>query len=208
MIFTYNKEQVGDILMIIVQDDKGAKISFERRGRLARVFLEETGETTAWNIFDVSSLISLEGKGQVWLSAADIEVLNRELSKEGFDQRLEHDTSPKFVVGEIVGLTPHPDSDHLHICQVQVTSDKVIQIVAGAPNAREGIKTIVALPGAMMPDGSLIFPGKLRGETSNGMMCAPRELQLTNAPQEKGIIELPASTPIGEAFSPGKHWQS
>ena len=58
---------------------------------------------------------------------------------------------PKFVVGEIVEMVAHPDSDHLNICQVAVASDKTVQIVAGAPNARVGLKTIVALPGAMMP---------------------------------------------------------
>ena len=49
--------------------------------------------------------------------------------------------------------------------------DKKVQIVAGAPNAALGLKTIVALPGAMMPSGAFIFPGKLRGEDSCGMMC-------------------------------------
>ena len=72
----------------------------------------------------------------------------------------------KFVVGEIVEMVAHPDSDHLNICQVAVASDKTVQIVAGAPNARVGLKTIVALPGAMMPKGNLIFPGELRGEKS------------------------------------------
>ncbi len=53
-----------------------------------------------------------------------------------------------------------------------------------------GLKTIVALPGAMMPDGSLIFPGALRGEKSYGMMCSPRELHLPNAPQNEALLNL------------------
>ena len=104
-------------------------------------------------------------------------------------------------------MTAHPDSDHLNICQVQVAADKTLQIVAGAPNARLGLKTIVALPGAMMPKGSLIFPGELRGEKSFGMMCSPRVLQLPNAPQKRGIIELSDSEVVGTAFDPAKHWQ-
>ena len=84
---------------------------------------------------------------------------------------------------------------------------KKVQIVAGAPNAALGLKTIVALPGAMMPSGALIFPGKLRGEDSYGMMCAPRELALPNAPQKRGIIELDDSAVVGEAFDPAKHWK-
>lgn len=206
MIFTYNKEHVGDVLMVIVAEDKGKERAFERRGNIARVYLEETGQTVAWNIFDLSSLITLEGRGQVFLTDEQVATLNAELAKEGFAETLVNDTAPKFVVGQIVELLPHPDSDHLNICQVAV-GDKTVQIVAGAPNTAQGLKTIVALPGAMMPSGSLIFPGKLRGEDSFGMMCSPRELALPNAPQVRGIIELDDSALVGEAFDPVKHWK-
>ena len=52
MIFSYNKAHVGDVLMVIVTDSKDQKLSFERRGKVARVFLEDSNETVAWNIFD------------------------------------------------------------------------------------------------------------------------------------------------------------
>ncbi|SDB23391.1 tRNA-binding protein [Streptococcus henryi] len=205
MIFAYNKEQVGDVLMVIVAEKAGDR-NVERKGKIARVFLEETGETVAWNIFDVSSLISLSGAGQVFPNADEMAVLNAELAKEGFTEQLEAPVNPVFVVGQIKEMVAHPDSDHLNICQVQIAEDKIVQIVAGAPNAALGLKTIVALPGAMMPSGSLIFPGKLRGEDSYGMMCAPRELALPNAPQKRGIIELDDSAVVGQAFDPEKHW--
>ena len=207
MIYIYNKEHVGDVLMVIIKDSKGAELTSERKGKVTRVFLEETGETVAWNIFEVSGLIHLEGRGQVTLSDQDVAALNEELSKEGFTEVLENDQAPKFVVGEIVEMVSHPDSDHLNICQVQVSDDKTVQIVAGAPNAVVGLKTIVALPGAMMPSGSLIFPGALRGEKSYGMMCSPRELALPNAPQKRGIIELNGTAIVGETFDSNKHWQ-
>lgn len=207
MIFTYNKAHVGDVLMVVVADSKGAKLDVERRGDVARVFLAENGTTVAWNIFDVSNHINLEGQGQVFLSDEDVTVLNQLLGQENFDEVLVNDKEAKFVVGEIVEMVAHPDSDHLNICQVKVGEDKVIQIVAGAPNAAIGLKTIVALPGAMMPKGNLIFPGALRGEESFGMMCSPRELALPNAPQKRGIIELDSTTPVGEAFDPEKHWK-
>lgn len=206
MIFTYNREYVGDVLMVIVMENKEQAVAFERKGKVARVFLTETGQTVAWNIFEVSKLVELAGKGQVFLTDEQVAVLNAELSKEGFAESLVNDNSPKFVVGQIAELVPHPDSDHLNICQVNV-GDKTVQIVAGAPNAAQGLKTIVALPGAMMPSGSLIFPGKLRGEDSFGMMCSPRELALPNAPQVRGIIELDDSAVVGEAFDPVKHWK-
>lgn len=206
MIFSYNKEHVGDVLMVILQDKKDIKRSVERKGKVARVFADETGQTLAWNIFEASTLFSLDGRGQIFLSDDELAILNAELAKEGFDDQLEKTAYPVFVVGQIVEMVAHPDSDHLNICQVNV-GDKRVQIVAGAPNAAVGLKTIVALPGTMMPSGSLIFPGKLRGEDSYGMMCSPRELGLPNAPQKRGIIELDDAAVVGQAFNPTVHWQ-
>lgn len=207
MIFAYNKEQVGDVLMVILQETTPMKRQVERRGKVARVFAEESGKTLAWNIFEASSLIAIEGNGQVFLTDEDVATLNDELAKEGFSERLEPTAGPVFVVGQIVEMVAHPDSDHLNICQVAIGENQTVQIVAGAPNAALGLKTIVAVPGAMMPSGSLIFPGKLRGEESYGMMCSPRELALPNAPQKRGIIELDESAVVGEAFAPAKHWK-
>ena len=161
----------------------------------------------AWNIFGVSNLFNITDRGQVFLTDEEISILNQELSQAGFEPELVNDLTPKFVVGEIVEMEAHPDSDHLNICQVRVAAEKIIQIVAGAPNTKVGLKTIVALPGAMMPKGNLIFPGELRGVASFGMMCSPRELQLPNAPQKRGIIELASSEVVGTAFDPIKHWQ-
>lgn len=208
MIYTYNKEHVGDVLMVIVKEDKGQKVSVERQGKVARVYLDDSGETVAWNIFDVSRLVEIGGNGQVFLTESEVALLNAELAKEGFSEELVSDNAPKFVVGQIKEMVAHPDSDHLNICQVQIADDKTVQIVAGAPNAALGLKTIVALPGAMMPSGSLIFLGKLRGEDSFGMMCSPRELALPNAPQVRGIIELSDDAVVGEAFDVEKHWNS
>ena len=201
MIFTYNKEYVGDVLMVIVADCQDAKFA------VARVYRLDSAETVAWNIFQVSSLIDITERGQVLLTDKEIAILNQELSQAGFEQKLVNDLEPKFVVGEIVEMVAHPDSDHLNICQVKVAADKKVQIVAGAPNVKVGLKTIVALPGAMMPKGNLIFSGKLRGVESFGMMCSPRELHLPNAPQKRGIIELASSEVVGTAFDPIKHWQ-
>ena len=207
MIVTYNKEQVGDVLMITLKNSGDAKLAVERKGKVARVYREDKQETVAWNIFEASTFFALEGKGQIFLSDEQVARLNQELQDEGFAEVLVNDKEPKFVVGQIVEMVAHPDSDHLNICQVAVGSDKTVQIVAGVPNAREGLKTIVALPGAMMPDGSLIFPGALRGEKSFGMMCSPRELHLPNAPQKRGIIELQDTEEVGTPFDPARHWQ-
>lgn len=208
MIATYNTN-VGDVLMLITANDKGEKVNFERKGKVARVFIEETGATVAWNIFEAKSLLgNLSGDGQVNLSSDDIETLNKELGKSGFSDVLVHDAQPKFVVAAIVEIEDHPDSDHLHICKVNVGFADPVQIVCGAPNAALGLKTVAALPGAMMPNGSLIFPGALRGVQSYGMLCSARELELPNAPEVRGIIELSSDLSAGKAFDSETMWQA
>ena len=80
MIFTYNKEYVGDVLMVIVKNSGDAKLEVERKGNVARVFLKETGETVAWNIFEVSSLFELEDRGQVFLTEDQVTRLNQRIT--------------------------------------------------------------------------------------------------------------------------------
>ncbi|WP_101961568.1 YtpR family tRNA-binding protein [Lactococcus cremoris] len=208
MIATYNTN-VGDVLMLITANDRGEKVNFERKGKVARIFIEETGATVAWNIFEAKSLLTdLSGNGQVKLSSDDVEILNKELGKSGFSDVLVHDLQPKFVVAEIVEMQDHPDSDHLHICKVNVGFADPVQIVCGAPNASLGLKTVAALPGAMMPNGALIFPGALRGVQSYGMLCSARELELPDAPDVRGIIELSSALAAGTAFDSETMWQA
>jgi len=104
-----------------------------------------------------------------------------------------------LITGEVVECVDHPDSDHLHVCKVNIGSE-VLNIVCGAPNVRTGIKVIVALPGAVLPGGE-IKKGVIRGVESNGMICSIAELGLDNKflkPEDKeGIHELPIDTEIG-----------
>ena len=83
MIVTYNKEQVGDVLMLTLKNSGDAKLAVERKGKVARVFREDKQETVAWNIFDASSFFAIEGKGQVFLTDEQVDRLNQELEKEG-----------------------------------------------------------------------------------------------------------------------------
>ena len=85
MIFTYNKEFVGDVLMVIVADNEGAKVTFERKGNVTRIFREDTQQTIAWNIFQVSEYLDINQVGQLILTDQDVEKLNQELQKEGFN---------------------------------------------------------------------------------------------------------------------------
>ena len=107
-----------------------------------------------------------------------------------------------LVIGEIKTCVPHPDSDHLHILNVDLGSKYgVEQIVCGAPNARAGLKVIVARVGAKLPGGE-IKAGVIRGQNSNGMCCSLLELGVESKYlteyQQAGIEELPEDAPVGE----------
>lgn len=83
------------------------------------------------------------------------------------------------VVGKVVSMIPHPNSDHMFICQVDVGQEELVQIVTGAQNVHEGDLVPAALHNSWLPGGVHITKGKLRGEKSNGMLCSFEELGLT-----------------------------
>ena len=102
-----------------------------------------------------------------------------------------------FVVGEIVTAEKHPNADKLRLCSVNDGKDN-LQIVCGAPNARAGIKVVLARPGTVIPaTGEALKLGTIRGVESRGMMCSARELLLGE--DHNGIIELKPGAKAGEA---------
>ena len=115
------------------------------------------------------------------------------------------------VVGEVITCVDHPNSDHLHVCMVNVGQEEPIQIVCGAPNVRAGMRVAAALDGAHLPGGVKIKKGKLRGEVSCGMLCSGPELDVPSGlyPHigDAGIIEIfedvPAGTDVHEVFGLG-----
>lgn len=108
----------------------------------------------------------------------------------------------KIVVGEVMECVPHPDSDHLSICQVDIGEAELSQIVCGAPNVKAGIKVIVALPGSRIAGNVKIKKGKMRGVVSNGMICSLQEIGYADSviPKEfsEGIQYLPQDAVAGE----------
>ena len=107
----------------------------------------------------------------------------------------------KVVGGKVLTCEMHPDSDHLHICMVDVGEEEPIQIVCGAPNVAVGQKVPVALNGAILPGGVKIKKGKLRGVMSNGMICSHDEMGIEPSrlgyEPEYGILVLPEDAIIG-----------
>ena len=132
----------------------------------------------------------------------DVKTLAEDMTRVGN----EYDSAGKLlevsnlVIGEVKECKMHPNSDHLHVCKVDV-GNEILNIVCGAPNVREGLKVIVALDGAKLP-GGVIKKGVIRGEESNGMLCSMLELGLENKYADEvdktGIHELPKDAPIGE----------
>lgn len=133
----------------------------------------------------------------------DLHTLAEDMTKVGneYDSAEKLINATNLVIGEVLECEMHPDSDHLHVCRVNV-GDEVLQIVCGAPNVRKGLKVIVALPGAKLPGGVTISKSMKRGVESNGMLCSIAELGLESKfltqEDKEGIHELPTDAPVGE----------
>lgn len=98
------------------------------------------------------------------------------------------------VVAEITAIAPHPDADRLRVCQVN-TGTETVQIVCGAPNARQGLKAPLAQLGAVLPGDFKIGKAKMRGVESFGMLCSAKELGISESTE--GLLELPQDAPVG-----------
>ena len=131
----------------------------------------------------------------------DVKQLAEDMTRVGneYDSAGKLINATKLVIGEITECKPHPDSDHLHLCKVNIGTE-ILDIVCGAPNARKGLKVIVALDGAVLPDKT-IKKGMIRGQESNGMLCSIAELGLEHKflkPEDsEGIAELGEDAEIG-----------
>jgi phenylalanyl-tRNA synthetase beta chain len=98
------------------------------------------------------------------------------------------------LIAEVVAVAKHPDADRLSVCQVNDGSN-TLEIVCGAPNVVKGMKSPLALPGTTLPNGLKLRKSKIRGVTSNGMLCSAVELGLGE--ESDGIMSLPPEAPVG-----------
>ena len=118
------------------------------------------------------------------------------LEVEGVENPL--DKLENFTVGYVSNAEKHPDADKLRVCKVD-TDEGELQIICGAPNAREGIYVVVAKPGVYVPGLDItIGVGKIRGIESFGMMASEREMELSD--EHDGIIELDGNPAVGSKF--------
>jgi len=108
-----------------------------------------------------------------------------------------YDELSSLLTGHVLSAEKHPNADKLSLCQVQV-GEETHQIVCGAPNVRQGLSVVVALPGTVLPGNFKIKKSKIRGIESFGMICSERELGLSN--EHDGIMELPDTIEHGISF--------
>lgn len=128
------------------------------------------------------------------------------LTMSGLEVEEVEEVAPPFnnvVVAEIREIVKHPDADRLNVCQVDVGTGTLLNIVCGAPNVRAGMKVPCAMAGAILPPGADGKPfeikvGKLRGVESQGMLCSARELKLSD--DSGGLLDLPEDAQVGQNF--------
>lgn len=144
---------------------------------------------------EISKYVDLSG-----LSANDIA---KRLTDAGIEvEEIKHfSEGTNLVIGEIISCEKLEKSDHLHRCKVNI-GDDILSIICGAPNARVGLKVIVAKVGAKLPHDITIKQSKICGEDSYGMLCSLKELGVEDKylkeEQIKGIEELPIDAKVGE----------
>ncbi|HKD49071.1 MAG TPA: phenylalanine--tRNA ligase beta subunit-related protein, partial [Rhizomicrobium sp.] len=130
---------------------------------------------------------------------ADVQAIAGKLTSIGLEVENIEDPGARlkdFTVAEIVSAEKHPNADRLRLCMVNAGDKDLLQIVCGAPNARAGIKVVLARPGTIIPaTGEALKIGSIRGVESQGMMCSARELLLGE--DHDGIIELAPESRVG-----------
>ncbi len=197
----YNPGTLGDTLLLT--RGKATHVTTESQNNVTAICDKETEEIVSLNLFDVAETLTLTGNGPIELSAEQVNRVNKLIADAGFDIEVTVDNSPKFVAGYVDECDDLEDSDHLSVTQTDI-GEETVQIVCGADNIDEDMTVLVALPGAVMPSGAIIWAGELRGTESQGMICSTRELGLENIEDMPGIWELEddiePGTPLDEVI--------
>lgn len=193
----YDYETIGDVLLVVIKPTviptKEVKINDV-------VALYNKDELIGINIINISKVIKIKAKGLIPLINEDIlNVINHILENANLE-KLPIQIESGFRVAKIVDIDEHPDSEHLHICMVDIGDKEPLQIVCGASNARKDLVCVCATPFTFMPNGQQIIPNKLLGIQSNGMLCSGRELNLEGYEGKRGLLELSDEYKVGTDF--------
>lgn len=192
----FNPTGVGNVAFLQLEQGEGP-FEYERHGDV--VAIKGNGKIVGFNLFEATNHLNIDGVGHIKLTEQLLADIQKMIDNTDLDYQIEADLSPKFVVGYVQSKEKHPNADKLSIVQVDVGTE-TLQIVCGAPNIDQGQKVVVAKVGAVMPSGMIIKDAELRGVPSSGMVCSMKELNLPNAPQEKGIMVLDDHYQVGQPF--------
>ena len=193
--YFYNRKLIGDVLLMVIYNEAQAT-HIETRDDICVIYNND--KVIGINVFNISEVVKFKNEGRIVLpSDTVIDIINARL--EAFNiEKLDYVTETGFKVGKILSVEEHPESTHLHCLKVDV-KDQVLDIVCGAINVKEDMLVVVATIGTTMMDGTVIKPGKLLGEISNGMCCSPRELGIKIEYPPHHLLEL-EDVEIGSDF--------
>jgi phenylalanyl-tRNA synthetase beta chain len=110
-----------------------------------------------------------------------------------------HGALERMIAGRIVGLERHPEADKLAVCTVDVGTEGTLRVVSGAPNLEAGLRVAVALPGAILADGSRVDPAEIRGVRSAAVLLSEREIGISD--DHSGVLQIPEKGAPGTALS-------
>ena len=193
----YNYKTIGDVLLIIFDQRENPDEVIKQDDV---VVIKKNKKIIGINIFNISKIMKIKANGFIpLLDDKVLDVINHILENHNLPI-LEKQKNSGFVVAKITNIEEHPDSDHLHICNVDVGEDKELQIVCGAFNAKKDLICVCALPYTFMPSGRQIIPGKVLGVESYGMLCSGRELALDGYENKRGLLELDDKYKVGDDF--------
>lgn len=193
----YDYESIGDVLLIVFDSNTIPNV-IKRNNDVVSLYKDD--KLIGINIFNISKIMKIKAKGYIPLvSDRVLEVINTILKNSNVPE-LPAQKESGFRVAKIVDIEEHPDSEHLHICTVDIGEKEPLQIVCGAFNARKDLICVCATPYTFMPNGQSIIPNKLLGIDSYGMLCSGRELNLEGYEGKRGLLELDESYTIGSDF--------
>lgn len=194
----YNYKTIGDVLLIEFKVNEYPTKVVKKDDVVA--LYNNNDELVGINIFNISNVVKIKADGFIHhLNKEVLDVINSILKNAGIKE-LNYQEGSGFKVAKIIDIEEHPDSEHLHICKVDVGEKEPLQIVCGAFNARLDLKCVCALPYTFMPDGKEIIPGKLLKVDSYGMLCSGRELGLPGYEKIHGLLELDDTYEVGKDF--------
>jgi tRNA-binding protein len=193
----YNHNLIGDILLVVFAPNAIPTKVIQKDNIVA---LYKDDELVGYNFLNISEDIKIKANGYIPLINHEVtDILNHMLKNAGLVE-LDYLDNSGFKVAKILKMEEHPDSDHLHICSVDVGEEKPLQIVCGSYNAKVGLKVVCAMPYSFMPNGQIIVPGELLGVKSDGMLCSGRELNLPGYDAIRGLYILDDNYKVGDDF--------